>query len=214
MKRVSILVADDQELVRDGIKGRLEKQPGWEVCAEAGNGRAAVELALRLKPDVAVLDIGMAELNGIEAAAQIRKLCPDTEVLILTLQDSEEQVRAALAAGARGFVLKTDAARMLVSAVEALLKHQPFFTGTVASQVLSGFLRLNSNASPALRLTIREREIVQLLAEAKTGKEVAQRLGVSVKTVDAHRANVMRKLDLHSIAELVRYAIRNKIIEP
>jgi DNA-binding NarL/FixJ family response regulator len=213
MKPVSILVADDHELLREGIKSRLERQPGWTVGGEASNGREAVEMALRLKPDVAILDIGMSELNGIEAAAQIRKQCPSTEILILTLQDSEEQVRAALAAGARGFILKTDAARMLVSAVEALLEHRPFFTGKVTGLVLTGYLQGCPDAvMPGL--TPREREIVQLLAEAKTSKEVAQRLGVSVKTVDAHRANILRKLDLHSVAELVRYAIRNKIIEP
>jgi len=211
-----ILIADDHELVRDGIKARLEKQPGWIVCGEAGNGRQAVELALRLKPDVAVLDIGMPELNGLAAARQIRKDCPQTEVLILTMLESEDVMRDALAAGARGFILKTDAGRLLVSAIEALLRHQPFFTGNVSDFVLTGFLDpdLATGAAVPRRLTERETEIVQLLAEAKTGKEVATRLGVSVKTVEAHRSNVMRKLNIHSVAELVRYAVRNKIIQP
>lgn len=217
MKDVNILIADDHELMRDGIKARLEKQPGWKVCAEASDGRRAVELAVRLQPAVAVLDIAMAELNGIDAARQIRKGCPDTEVLILTMQESEDLIREALAAGARGFVLKTDAGRLLTAAVEALLQHKPFFTAIVSDVLLAGFLDADRKAGAVAgtpsRLTPREREVLQLLAEAKTSKEAAARLGVSVKTVDAHRANIMRKLDLHSVTELVRYAVRNKIIE-
>lgn len=217
MKTVTILIADDHELVREGIKTRLEKQPGWRVCAETNNGRGAVEMATRLKPDVAVLDIGMPELNGIEAARQIRKACPDIEVLILTLQESDDLIREALAAGARGFMLKTDAARWVTEAIKALLEHKTFFTGKVSSLVLAGFLdpahAVQGGAGGRSRLTMREREIVQLLAEANTSKAIAVRLGVSVKTIEAHRANVMRKLDLHSVAELVRYAVRNKIVE-
>ena len=217
MKTVNILIADDHELIRDGIKSRLEKQPGWRVCAEAVNGRQAVELALRLKPRVVVMDIGMAELNGIEATRQIRKACPEIEVLILTLQESEDLIQEALTAGARGFILKTDAARLIIGAIEALLDHKAFFTGKVSNLVLERFLdpelAVNPGSRARSRLTSREREIVQLLAEARTSKEIAAKLGVSVKTIDAHRANVMRKLDFHSVAELVRYAVRNKIIE-
>ncbi len=213
MKPVRILIADDHELVRDGIKARLEKRAGWIVCAEASTGREAVSLTEQLRPDVAVLDIGMAELNGIEAAAQIRKRCPDTEVLMLTLQDSEQQVQAAFAAGAKGFILKTDAARLLEEAIDALLQREPFLSGKIAGQVLNGFLSPPEIRQSSTRLTAREREIVQLLAEAKTNKDIARILGVSVKTVDAHRSNIMRKLDLHSVAELVRFAIRNGIIQ-
>lgn len=213
MKPVRILVADDHELVRDGIKARLEKHPGWIVCGEASTGREAVTLAEQLRPDVAVLDIGMAELNGIEAAAQIRKRCPETEVLMLTLQDSEQQVQAAFAAGAKGFILKTDAARLLEEAINALLQREPFLSGKIAGQVLNGFLAPPDIRQSSTRLTSREREIVQLLAEAKTNKDIARILGVSIKTVDAHRSNIMRKLNLHSIAELVRFAIRNGIIQ-
>jgi DNA-binding NarL/FixJ family response regulator len=217
MKTVSILIADDHELVRDGIKARVEKEPGWRVCGETGNGREAVELALRLKPDVAVLDIGMPELNGLAAARQIRKACPQTEVLILTMQESEDLVRDTLAAGARGFILKTDASRLLIAAIEALLLHKPFLTGNVSDVVLAGFLdpnkAANARGTAHSRLTARETEIAQLLAEAKTSKEAAARLGVSVNTVEAHRANIMRKLNLHSVAELVRWAVRNKIIQ-
>lgn len=212
-KPVRILIADDHELVRDGIKARLEKQLGWIVCGEAATGREAVMLAEQLRPDVAVLDIGMAELNGIEAAAHIRKQCPETEVLMLTLQDSEQQVQASFAAGAKGFILKTDAGRLLVEAIEALLRHEPYLSGKIAGHVLSGFLSPPDARQSSPRLTSREREIVQLLAEAKTNKDVARILGVSVKTVDAHRSNIMRKLNLHSVAELVRFAIRNQIIQ-
>lgn len=217
MKTLNILIADDHQLVRDGLKARLERHEDWKVCGEAVNGRQAVELARTLKPDVAVLDISMPVLNGIEATRQIRKTCLHTEVLILTMQESEGLVRDVLAAGARGFVLKTDTATLLIAAVEALAQGKPFFTGKVAELVLDGFLdrdRAGRGADEASRLSPREREIAQLLAEAKTNKEVAAMLGVSVKTVDAHRANIMRKLNLHSVAELVRYAIREKLIEP
>lgn len=218
MKTLKILIADDHELIREGLKARLEKQPGWQVCAEAVNGRQAVEMARALMPDVAVLDISMPELNGIEATRQIRRECPKTAVLILTMQESEGLVRDVLAAGARGFVLKTDTTRLLVSAVEALAEGKPFFTGKVSELVLGAFLDPGHAARAATadsgRLSPREREIAQLLAEGKTNKEIAAKLGVSVKTIDAHRANIMRKLSLHSIAELVRYAIREKLIEP
>ena len=218
MKPLKIIIADDHEIFRDGLKARLEKHEGWQVCGEAGNGRQAVELARTLQPDVAVLDISMPELNGIEAARQIRKACPQTEVLILTMQESEGLVRDVLAAGVRGFVLKTDTGRLLVAAVEALALHKPFFTGKVSEVVLDGFLdpdrAARASGGEAGRLSPREREIAQLLAEARTNKEIAAKLGVSVKTIDAHRANIMRKLNLHSVTELVRYAIREKLIEP
>lgn len=218
MKTLSILVADDHELVRDGIKARIDKQPGWTVCAEAADGREAVDLAVRHKPDVAILDIGMRELNGLEAARQIRKACPATEVLILTLTESDDVVRQALAAGARGFLLKTDASRQLVAAIETLARHQPYFTGAASDVVLAGYLNPDRAADAAAegrgRLTPREAEVVQLLAEGKTSKETAACLGVSASTVEAHRANVMRKLNLHSVSELVRYAVRHGIIQP
>jgi DNA-binding NarL/FixJ family response regulator len=215
---LKILVADDHELFRDGLRNRLEQHDGWQVCGEAENGRQAVELARTLQPDVAVLDISMPELNGIEATRQIRNACPKTEVLILTMQESDGLVRDVLAAGARGFMLKTDTGRLLVAAVEALAGHKPFFTGKVSELVLGGFLDPDSAAhatsGKARRLSPREREIAQLLAEAQSNKDIAATLGVSVKTIDAHRANIMRKLNLHSVTELVRYAIREKLIEP
>ncbi len=218
MKPLKILIADDHELIREGLRARIEKHPGWEVCAEAVNGREAVEKARALRPDVAVLDISMPGLNGIEATRQIRKACPGTAVLILTMQESEGLMRDVLTAGARGFVLKTDTARLLVSALEALAEGRPFFTGKVGEMVLASFLDPSRAARGGTeepgRLSPREREIAQLLAEGRTNKEIATTLGVSVKTIDAHRANIMRKLSLHSVTELVRYAIREKLIEP
>jgi len=216
MSSLRILIADDHELVRKGLRSVLDGQPGWTICGEAINGRDAVEKAKQLKPDVMIMDVTMPELNGLEATRQILKDRPKTEVLILTVHESEQLVGEVLAAGARGYILKGDTTRLLVSAIESIAQHKPFFTGTASEVVLGGFLRPGQPArkeSRALpRLTAREREIVQLLAEGKSNKEVSTTLGISVKTVDAHRANIMHKLNLHSVTDLVRYAIRNNII--
>ena len=216
MGTARILVADDHEVVRRGVRALLEAEPGWEVCGEAITGREAVEKAERLTPDIVILDIGMPELNGLDAARQIRKLCPNSEILILTMHESEQIVREVLAAGARGYILKSDAGRDLVVAVNALRQHKPFFASSIAGVLLDNYLKSTEGhkAEVSGTLTSREREIVQLLAEGKSNKEVAVALGISVKTAETHRTNVMRKLDLHSLSELVRYAIRNKIIEP
>jgi len=218
MSALRILVADDHELVRQGLRAVVAQQKEWTICAEANNGRDAVALARQHKPHVAVLDISMPELNGLEAARQIRKELPKTEVLILTMHESEQLVKEVLVAGARGYLLKADAARSLISAIDSLAQHKPFFTGKVSSMVLNGFLTPGEASAlereaPGSRLTAREREIVQLVAEGKTSKEIATALGVSVKTVEAHRENIMRKLNFHSVSELVRYAVRNRIIE-
>jgi len=192
----------------------LETESGWEVCAEAANGREAVEKAKELKPDVAVLDISMPLLNGVEATRQIRKLSPKTEVLILTMHDSESLIQEVLGAGARGYILKDDADRSLIAAVKSLQWHKPYLP-TRVSEVFSKTVPSPNSDSPLdrRRLTPREREILQLLAEGKSNKEIANILGISVKTAETHRANIMLKLDFHSITELVRYAVRNKIIE-
>ncbi|MFO1060106.1 MAG: response regulator transcription factor [Dongiaceae bacterium] len=211
-----ILLADDHEVVRRGLKELLEERAGWTVVAEAGNGRAAVELARQHRPNVAVIDISMPELNGLETTRRIRHELPDTEVLVFTMHDSEELIREVLSAGARGYLLKSEAARHIVAAVEALGQHRPFFAGKVSETVLNGFLR-GSAAEPepaGQRLTGREREIVQLLAEGNSNKRIAGLLAVSVKTVETHRAAIMRKLGLASLPELVRFAIRKRIIEP
>lgn len=213
-----ILVADDHEVVRRGLCALLQGQPDWEVCGEAGDGREALEKTQKLKPDVVILDIGMPSLNGLEATRQILKTMPHTKVLILTLHDSDQVVREVLNAGARGFLLKSDAARDLVAAVEALRRDKTYFTSKVAAMVLEGFLKQGTpGAQPAAsqtrnRLTPREREIVQLLAEGKSTKEVAVALGLSVKTAETHRSNIMRKLELHSVSDLVLYAVRNNIV--
>jgi len=211
-----ILVADDHEVVRRGLCVLLRGQPEWEVCGEASDGREAVEKVLTLKPEVVILDIGMPNLNGLEATRQILKANSQVKILILTLHDSDQVVQEVLNAGARGFLLKTDAARDLVGAVEALRRGKIYFTPKVAAMVLDGFLRRANGSAPGVparsRLTPREREIVQLLAEGKSSKEVAVALGLSVKTAETHRSNIMRKLDLHSVSDLVLYAIRNNIV--
>lgn len=211
-----IFIADDHEVVRKGLISLLEAQPGWEVCGEAGDGREAVEKAGELKPDITILDIGMPSLNGLEATRQILKINPDAKILILTLHDSDSVVREVLNAGARGFLLKSDAARDLVAAAEALRRDKTYFTSKVAAMVLEGYLKGGVAPSPTQvtrnRLTPREREIVQLLAEGKSTKEVAVALGLSVKTAETHRSNIMRKLQIHSVSDLVLYAVRNNIV--
>ena len=217
MAPLRLLVADDHEVVRKGLCALLQAQPGWEIAAEASDGREAVEKAKKFKPDVTVLDIGMPYLNGLEAARQILKEVSNTKVLILTMHDSDALIREVLNAGARGYVLKTDAGSDLVNAVDAVRRNKTFFTPKVAQMVLDGYLKRDTKAdeteTPSARLTPRQREIVQLLAEGKSSKEVAVALSLSVKTAETHRANIMRRLNCHSVSELVRYAIRNKIIE-
>jgi DNA-binding NarL/FixJ family response regulator len=210
-----ILIADDHEIVRQGIRSLLENHAGWEVSGEAKDGREAVERSQALKPDLVLLDIGMPTLNGLDAARQILAVCPLTRVLVLTMHDAEQVVRDVLAVGARGFLLKSDAGRDLVSAVEALQRHGTFFTSRVAELVLEGYLNPNRAPEPLRknRLTPREREVVQLLAEGRTSKEVAVALNLSVKTTETHRTNIMRKLDLHSVADLTLYAVRNGIVQ-
>lgn len=206
-----ILVTDDHEVVRQGICSLLQSHHGWEICGEAVDGRQAVAMASQLKPDVVILDIGMPNLNGLDAARQILCHEPDQKILILTISDSEEVIREVLAAGARGYLLKSDAAKDLVAAVEALERSGTFFTSKVRN-ALDGYLS-RSRHSTLPTLTGRERQVLQLVAEGKSSKEVAIALDLSVKTVETHRTNVMRKLDLHSITELVLYAIRNDMVQ-
>jgi len=217
MKPFRVLVADDHDLMRRGIRTLLETHAGWEVCGEARTGREAVEKAEELKPDVIVLDISMPELNGVEAARRIRKTSANTEVLILSMHYSDQLIREIVDAGIRGYIVKSDSDRDLIIAVETLAKHKPFFTPHATEVILGNYNTGRPGVNlPELisnRLTSREREIVQLLAEGKSSKEVASSLGISVKTAETHRANIMRKLDLHSVSEVVRYAVRNQIIE-
>jgi len=212
-----ILIADDHELIRRGVRNLLATRPGWEVVGEACNGVEAVAKAASLRPDVAVLDFSMPELDGPGAAAQIAALSPETGVVVLTMHDSEQVIREVLRVGARGMVLKSDADRDLLGAVEAAAAKRHFFTACVTEMVLDGYLA--SEKAPTLKprntgaqLTEREREVMRLLADGLTSKEVAAQLQISVRTVESHRINMNRKLGLTSIAELVRYAIRNGIV--
>jgi DNA-binding NarL/FixJ family response regulator len=216
MNTLRVLIADDHDVVRKGLKMLIEEHPGWEVCAEARSGREAVAKCTQSNPDVVVIDVSMPDLNGLEATKQIRKACPRAEVLVITHHDSDEMAAAVMDSGARGYVLKSDSDVDLVRAVEALGHHKPFFTSRVTEMFLANRGGRVSDPAEMLRgrLTAREREILQLIAEGKTAKEVAVVLGIATKTSDTHRTNIMRKLDLHSVAELVRYAIRNRVVEP
>lgn len=215
MSVLRILIADDHAVVRTGLRTMVESQAGWEVCAEASDGREAIEKASKLKPDVAVLDIGVPLLNGVDVTRRIRTLSPETEILILTMHESDDLVQQVVEAGARGYILKDDADRILIAAIDALRQHKPYFSTRVSSVVKPEDFSAdpgNTTRPSRSRLTPREREILQLLAEGKSNKDVASLLGISVNTAEAHRANIMLKLDLHTVAELVLYAIRNNII--
>lgn len=196
----------------------LEKREGWTVVAEAADGRAAMAKALEHKPDVVVLDVNMPQLNGLDVARQIKRALPATEVLIFTGIENEELIQKVFEAGARSYILKSDISNHLVAAVEALSQHKTYFTNHISEIVFARYLQGKqrpgaSGLAPGSRLTPREREIVQLLAEGKSNKEVGAALGISVKTAETHRATIMRKLNFESFSELVRYAIRNHIIE-
>lgn len=211
----TILIADDHEIVRAGVRNLIESA-GYVCCGEAPNGRDAVKMAVELGPDVAILDVTMPELNGIEAARQVLKLCPDTKVLVFTVHDAEQVVVEIFRTGAHGYILKSDAGRQLLEAVKCVLAGRHYFSSQVSEVI---FESMKNGDLPHVvagqeeKPTTREREIIQLLAEGGSNKEVAEKLGISIKTVETHRAAIMRKLGLHSIGELVRYAIRNHIIE-
>jgi DNA-binding NarL/FixJ family response regulator len=213
-----ILLADDHELTRSGVRYLLEKRDGWTVCGEASNGRMAVEMAGKLRPDVAVLDMSMPELNGLEATRHILKSQPNIKVLIYTMHETEKIIIDVLDAGAHGVVLKSDAGDHMVAAVESIAKGRKFFTSRVAETVVEAYLskrggNTTEEASSQVVLTTREREVVQLLAEGKANKEVADCLSISTRTAEGHRSEIMRKLKFGSLAELIRYAIRNGIVQ-
>jgi DNA-binding NarL/FixJ family response regulator len=218
VESLRILIADDHQLFRDGVRALLQSHAGWEICGEARTGREAVAKAIELRPDIIILDISMPDLNGVDAARRIRMASKNTEILILSMHYSDQLIREIVHSGARGYVLKSDPDHDLLTAVETLARHKPFFTSQAAEVIKSEF----DAGEPVTkipkwlrnRVTSREREIIQLLAEGNKGKEIASSLGISFKTVDTHRSNVMCKLELHNITELVRYAVRNQIIEP
>ena len=211
---IQILIADDHEVVRQGIRSLLEGREGWRICGEASTGREAVDQAQLLRPDIVVLDVAMPEMNGLEAARQIHRIVPQAGILILTVHETEKLARDFIEAGARGYLLKSDAGRMLVEAVEALVHRGTYFSARVQA-VIDDPNQHRATVGHALRdrLTPREREVLQLLAEGKSNKEIGVTLQISTKTAETHRARLMSKLGVHSVAELVRYAIRNQIVE-
>jgi DNA-binding NarL/FixJ family response regulator len=209
-----ILLADDHELLRRGVRTLIAEYRAWSICGEAANGRHAVKLALATKPDIVVLDIEMPELNGMEAARRIKLALPQTEILIYTMYDSEHIIRRVLQAGVRGYVLKSEEPQKLVDAIEALGKHTPYFGGAVSHALLHDLLKSKGESDEPSLLTVRELQIVRLLADGKSNRDIASQFRKSVKTVETHRASIMRKLGVNSITELVRYAIRNKLIQP
>lgn len=212
------MIADDHAMVRRGLHATIEQHPGWTVVGEAEDGHAAVELARAHKPQIAILDLGMPKLNGLEAARRIRHALPRTRILVLTVYEAEHVVQEVLEAGANGYLLKSDAGRELEAAIQALLDDRPYFTSKVARMILRGYLSgketVGGSRSPLKVLSAREREIIQMLAEGLSTKEVASQLGISVATAATHRTNIMKKIGAHSVAELVLYAIRNGIVQP
>ena len=208
---IRILIADDHAVVRSGLRTILDAQPNLEVVAEAADGKEAVHKAIETTPDIAVIDYSLPLINGIEVTRQIRAQLPKTEVLIFTMHDNESLIQDVMKVGARGYLLKSDAGRDLISAIEALAVHRPFFTTKVSETLLESYV----TAAKAIRSTLTNREvgIVQMIAEGHTNKHIARLLNISLKTVETHRASVMRKLNLSSSADLVRYAIRNNLVE-
>jgi DNA-binding NarL/FixJ family response regulator len=208
-----ILLADDHVVIRRGLSGLLLSRPDFTICAEASDGREAVEYAVRLKPDVAVLDISLPILNGIDATRQIRRDAPETEILIFSMHDSEDLIREVLKAGARGYLLKSDADEHIVNAVETLMRHRPYLSKQISEMLFDTFVDNREVGAVSATLTAREREVVQLVAEGNSNKAIARQLEISVKTVETHRSAAMRKVRVRSTAELVRYAVRNKLIQ-
>jgi DNA-binding NarL/FixJ family response regulator len=212
---VRILLADDHTLVRQGLKRIVEEHPDWSVVAEVGDGREAVRQAVELRPDVAVIDIGMPQLNGIEAARQIVKRAPDVRVLMVSMHADDAHVAQAIEAGATGYLLKDSADTDLVDAVTAAIRGKSFFSPAVAAILLDECRRSLARRGVTDRyesLSDREREVLQLVAEGHSNKAIADLLGISPTTVETHRAHVLEKLDLHSVAEVVLYAVRRGII--
>jgi DNA-binding NarL/FixJ family response regulator len=208
-----ILIADDHAVVRSGLKALLEARDGWSVVAEAAHGKEAVAKAVETTPNVAIVDYSLPVMNGAEVTRQIRARLPNTEVLIFTMHDSDALIAEVLHAGARAFLLKADASHYLISAVESLSVHKPFFTGKLSERLLETFLSAQGKTSGAA-LSPRERIVIQLIAEGHSNKDMSSVLNLSVKTIETHRAAAMRKLNITSTAALVRYAIRNKLVEP
>jgi len=210
---VRIFLADHHVLIRGGLRTLLKARRGFAICGESGNGFEAVKLAIQAKPDVVIIDVNLPGINGIEATRQIRRARPHTEILIFTTENNEDVMREAMHAGARGYLLKSASDDQIVTAIEALARHEGYRSASVSEKLLESLTHSKHSDSDWTRLTTREREILRLIAEGHRGREIALMLGVSQKTVGSHRAAGMRKLDLHSIAEVVHYAIREKLIQ-
>lgn len=214
---VRILLADDHEVIRQGLRQLIDRHDGWQVCGEATTGEEATEQAMRLEPDIVILDVSMPGIATVEVISAIRAALPGTEILLFTMHEGEEMIRALLSAGARGYLLKSDPTSQILAAISALASGNPFFTPKVSESLREAFLRAikgEQRGSSWSLLSPREREIIQLLAEGRSNKMVATALGIRVKTVETHRATIMRKLNINSVVELVHYAVRNKVISP
>jgi DNA-binding NarL/FixJ family response regulator len=209
---LQILIADDHEIVRRGVRGIIEAHAGWEVCCEADNGHAVLDLAQQHHPNIAILDVSLPGLNGIAVTRQLRQACPDTEVLLFTMHDDDETVSGGLAAGARGYILKNDGDDQLVSAITALSTHRPYFSSVVSALLLDAAVN-DRKKSRLESFTVRELEVAQLIAEGESNKRIARKLGISIKTVESHRAAAMRKAGVRTAAELVRFAIKHNLIQ-
>jgi DNA-binding NarL/FixJ family response regulator len=217
LRPLRILIADDHGLVRRGTRTVLQAHHrSWKIVGEAANGREALEMAINLKPDIAIVDISMPDLDGLEVTRQIRESAPDVKVLVLTMHDSHQMVRRALDAGANGYLLKSDLPDHLPKAVKAIAENKRFLTSAICEIVVDRFINTGNKTQDekraGLRLTARELEIIRLLAEGKSNKKVSAQLGITVRTAETHRRNIMLKLGLHSLAELIHYAVRNEII--
>ena len=216
MPKIKILIADDHKIVRQGIRKLLEAEPDLQIVGEACDGREAIKKTQQLKPDLVLMDIAMSNLNGLEATRQIKKMLPKTKILILTMHKNEEYVLQSLQAGASGYLLKESAVEDLVSAIHSVYKLDSFLSPAISKTVIEAYLSKKTTAkhSSAFEiLTDREREVLQLIAEGYTNQKIANTLFISVKTVEAHRSNIMRKLGIHDITELVKYAIKKGIVD-
>jgi DNA-binding NarL/FixJ family response regulator len=207
-----VMLVDDHTLVRRGLRSLIESQPRWEVCAEAEEGHEALAIAEAAQPDIIVMDLSMPKVGGIDATVQLRKLLPNVEILILTMHESDLLIGTALRAGARGYILKSESDDKLMDALDALSRHQPYFSSSVSETLLQGYLHSEPAADPK-RLTPRERQIVKLVAEGHTNKRIAMILNVSIKTVETHRSAAMHKVGAKSSADLTLYAARNDMVE-
>lgn len=208
-----IVIADDHEVFRCGLIALFASQPGWSVVGEAENGEQAVQMVAQRQPDITILDLRMPVMDGLEATREMMKLTPKPSILILTMYADKQLVHDLLEAGAKGYVMKADAGRYLITAMETVMEGKLFFTTTVCEILLNGFLEKPAPPRSVSQITKRETEVLKLLADGKTNKQIASDLEISMRTVETHRASIMQKLQMNSVQELVRYAVKNKLVE-